>query len=471
MFTRLPKNLTNGIYRLRMYRTSSFAAAVVFLVSLFISGAIGWKTEQNRTAQERDRLYRLAEEYTANIQRDLESALSVTYTVSALVHEYQGTVPNFDTVAQDLLSLYPGADTLALLPNDTVAEFASLQNGKKLLSRNQVKKLAPQTINLSDSQELILVIPNSSATDFVSVVGYLPIFLSSPQEKSNFWGFVSVTVRFAELLNNLNLKSLEDDGYAYQLSCRHPDQDRVVDASLISINDSPIEKIINVANTDWTLSIAPATGWNRSYKLWLKFLLAVFLSIILASGVKLFLDSRASSLESESLAYFDSLTSLPNRRLLLYHLERVIARTKRTGKNTAICHLNLDNFKAINIRLGRKTGDYTLVRIAKRLQKFLRTEDVIARVDGDNFVIVLQELSNVAEAELVIKRIIKAIISPITINSEVIHVSASIGVVIYPIHEVSEETLLAYANQAMSYTKQNQKGSYTLFHNLKTIIQ
>ena len=467
MFTRLPKTLTNGIYRLRLNRTSSGAAAVVFLVSVVIGGAFAWKTEQNRLAQERGRFDKIAEEYITDIQSNLESALSVTYTVSALVHEYQGTVPNFATVAQDLLSIYPAADTLALIADNTVEEFASLHSNAKLLSHNELKNLAPQpNSNFNNSQQVVLVIPKDSAG-----IGYLPVFLPQQQQQSSFWGFVGVVIDFKQLLHHLNLQRLEEEGYAYQFLCSDSEQNHLIDASIISLSDRPVTQTIEIANTSWTLSIAPAQGWNSRYRLRLKFLLVIFLSTILASVLKLLMDSKAFSPESQTIAYFDSLTSLPNQRLLLYHLERIIARTKRTGKSIAVCQLNLDNFQSINHRLGHKTGDYSLVRIAKRLQKFLRAEDIIARIGGDNFVIVLQELSNVAEAELVINRILQAIVSPITIDSEAIRVSASVGVVIYPLNNSDVETLLTYAERAMRYTKQHQKGYYTLFHNLKTTLR
>ena len=88
----------------------------------------------------------------------------------------------------------------------------------------------------------------------------------------------------------------------------------------------------------------------------------------------------------------------------------------------AVCYLDLDSFQSINNHLGQKAGDYILVRIAKRLQKFLRKEDLVARIGGDEFVIVLQDLSEVAEVKLILKRITEAAFIPISYDTEIVSV-------------------------------------------------
>lgn len=474
MFTRLQNFYSNSMYRFRWNSTSLTATALTFLISLTAGIAIAWKIEQDKIANERYRISNIAEEYATDIQRNIERTLSITYAISALVQDYQGTIPNFKMVAQELLPLYPGASALALLPNNGDSKIVALPNTQLTINSDRLKNLYPKDIPISENsentEELVLVLANFSNLNFSDGIGYLPIFLQDNQENSYFWGFATIAVYFPELFKDLHLEELENENIAYQLWQKNSSNQKkqIIAESKTSLGDDPVQQTINVSNTTWILSLTPVRGWKKNHRLGFKFLLAVAVSIILASIVKLLLDFKASALESEAIAYFDPLTSLPNRRLLFYRLETIILQTKRTGVNTVICHLDLDNFRQVNARLGRKAGDYILVRVAKRLQKFLRAEDVIARVGGDNFVIVLQGLSSVKEAELVIERIINAIVSPITIDDKVVSVSASIGVVSYPLSNNSIDRLLSYANQAMCYTKKNNKGSYTLFHNLKT---
>lgn len=485
MFNRLQKFINNHVPSLKSNRSSSFKAAIlVFLVSLFGTSAFLRKIEQNSLIAERHRAFNTANDYVIDIQRNLERTLSVTYALAALIHQYQGVIPNFEAVAQNLLPLYSGAYALAVLPEGKTGEIISEAKNQAVLrqqypaSEQQLHSLPQhQFQNFNHTQEVLIAKKTGELTlaspfNFVqgssSAIGYLPIFFKNDQRKNYFWGFSAVVIQFPEILKNLQLKELEQQGFAYQIWRIHPEtnQKQILAASSIALKNNPVEHIINLPNAKWRLSLTPINGWNRSFRFKLGLLLCFCFSLTLAILVKLFFDSKAHALELEKVAYFDPLTGLPNSQFLFYRLERILAQTQRNNKNMAICYLDLDNFKLINDHLGRKAGDYLLVRIAKRLQKFIRVEDVIARVSEDEFVIVLQDLSHLKEAELILQRIIEAVTTPITLKSQTISVSTSIGMTIYPQDKSNINTLLAHAKQAMCYTKQHLKGSYTLFGNL-----
>lgn len=445
--------------------SSSQAAILVFLFSAISTVSILWRWEQYQLQVERARLSQITYNYASDLQRSLESSLSVTYALAALVDEYQGMIPNFKTVARELLPLYPGADALGLLPQD--AETVVLKENKtdannSLIEFNDVKgEIA------TEPQKLSLITNDSHA------VGYLPVYLES--DRNSFWGFTAVKINLAEILENIYLTELEERGFSYQLWQIDPQTNRkkIIAQSGIVINN-PIEKNIKIAGTTWTLSLTPVGGWNKPIQFSLKILFSLCFSIMLATLVKLLLDSKAHALELEKIAYFDPLTGLPNRRLLLYRLEEIIAVTERNGKNIAVCYLDLDSFESINNYLGQKAGDYILVRIAKRLQKFLRKGDVIARIEGDEFIIVLQDISEVTEVKMIIDRITEAAFIPISYDTEIVSVSTSIGVVIHPTDNITNNslvsTLLSHGEQAMFYSKNNKKGSYTFFSELKKTI-
>ena len=475
MFTHLQEFINSKINRFQFNRSVSFKAAIgVFLLSSLSIMAIVRRLEQDRLRVKRDRVSHIANDYATDIQRNMERSLSVTYAVSALVNEYQGIIPNFQTVAGDLLPLYPGVYALALLPNGRVKKFIALKEPQTAIAHNHLKSLNQNQSALiaKKTEKLSLTTNFPLDRDSSDAVGYLPIFLENERGNKYFWGFTTVTIRLPEVLQDLHLEKLEQRGFAYQLRRVDPEtnQQQIFAKSWASITDRPVEKTIEIANTSWTLSLTPIAGWHQPVNFWLKSLLGFAFSLMLATVVKLFIDSKVYAFELEKIAYFDPLTSLPNRRFLLYRLEQIIAHTKRNGKQIAICYLDLDNFRAINERLGHKAGDYILVRIAKRLQKFLRLDDVIARIGGDEFVIVLQDLSHSEEAELVLERIIEAVTNPITLESETISISASIGIAMYSEEDYSIDTLIDYAERAISHTKQNNKGGYTLFSQLEKNI-
>ena len=474
MFTRLRQFFYRNLYSLNINRSSSSKAAIiVFLLTSATNLAVVWRLEKHRLWVERSRISNVAYDYADNIQRSLESSLSITYALSALVQEYRGNIPNFETVARDLLPLHSGAYAVALLPNGKVEEIVTAKNSssKAKIDYNQLRDLhqTKEATIARNEEQLILTVPFTLRKNFSGALGYLPIYLENERGESSFWGFATVTILFPEIFQEVNLARLTKLGFDYQIWRIHPDTNRkqVIASSRISALDRPVEQQFDISNGSWTLSLTPIAGWNSSLDLFSKLLLGFCLSLMLAALVKLFLESKLHASELEKTAHFDTLTGLPNRRLLLYRLNEAIARSQRSDKKIAICCLDLDNFKAVNRSLGCKAGDYLLVRIAKRLQKFVRAEDIIARVGGDEFVIVLQDLSYNEEVKIILERIIEAITNPIVLDSQIISVSASIGVTIFPHDNCSINALLRYADKAMSYSKKQNIKSYTLFSELK----
>lgn len=98
------------------------------------------------------------------------------------------------------------------------------------------------------------------------------------------------------------------------------------------------------------------------------------------------------------LAFNDTLTGLPNRRLLLDRLEHQLATTERTGRHAALLFIDMDNFKTINDTLGHEAGDQVLMEVARRLLASVRESDTVARLGGDEFVVILESLGNTASA-------------------------------------------------------------------------
>lgn len=174
------------------------------------------------------------------------------------------------------------------------------------------------------------------------------------------------------------------------------------------------------------------------------------------------------------LAYYDSLTRLPNRQYFSEHLERSIKLAKRNHSNTAVLFINLDSFKRINDTLGYAHGDRVLKTVSKRLKSQLRSSDVIsrdgdysedmqlARHGGDEFTIVLNHCDSVDAVAEVAKRMINQISQPIVLEHYNLVLTASIGISIYPIDGNSVEDLLKYADMAMHSAKESGKSCYRL---------
>ncbi|WP_233505819.1 EAL domain-containing protein [Rhodoferax lacus] len=172
---------------------------------------------------------------------------------------------------------------------------------------------------------------------------------------------------------------------------------------------------------------------------------------------------KAHEAELDRVANYDSLTHLPNRRLLSDRLQQALLRADRTGKSCAICFLDLDGFKLVNDQFGHDAGDQVLIAIAKNLTGILRAEDTLARLGGDEFVVLLSEVATAEECTLILERMLDAARMPVNAAEHLVLVSASIGVSLYPSDNADPDILLRHADQAMYLAKQAGKNRYQLF--------
>lgn len=159
----------------------------------------------------------------------------------------------------------------------------------------------------------------------------------------------------------------------------------------------------------------------------------------------------------------DALTRLPNRHLLSESFTRVFAMARQDETLTAVCLLDLDNFKPINDTWGHETGDMILVEIADRLVNALREQDTVARLGGDEFVLLLNGFRNVEEADPLLQRLLQTIAEPIRFDGQDLAVCGSIGLTFFPLDDADADTLLRHADQAMYQAKQAGRSRYHLF--------
>jgi diguanylate cyclase (GGDEF)-like protein/PAS domain S-box-containing protein len=172
---------------------------------------------------------------------------------------------------------------------------------------------------------------------------------------------------------------------------------------------------------------------------------------------------RDSQMRLESLAYYDTLTELPNRRLFADHIQQEMAVAERRDTLLAVCYLDLDGFKPINDRLGHEAGDRLLVSVAERLRSALRKEDTIARWGGDEFALLLNNLSSAEECADMLDRLLSHLEKPHLLDGEPCVVTASVGVTLFPEDLHDADTLLRHADHAMYLAKEQGRNGYHLF--------
>jgi diguanylate cyclase (GGDEF)-like protein/PAS domain S-box-containing protein len=173
--------------------------------------------------------------------------------------------------------------------------------------------------------------------------------------------------------------------------------------------------------------------------------------------------AQAMAAKMAHLAQHDFLTNLPNRVLLNDRITQAIALAKRRGTHIAVLFLDLDNFKHINDSLGHEIGDKLLQSVAQGLCKCVRGSDTVSRLGGDEFVVLVTEDKYAEDAALTAEKILAALAAPHSIAPHALHVTASIGISVYPADGQDAETMIKNADTAMYQAKGKGRNNYQFF--------
>ncbi|MCX7157497.1 MAG: diguanylate cyclase [Rhodocyclales bacterium] len=261
------------------------AASIVFLLAAAAAAGLIWHAEQHNFQEERSRVTGLAKDHAHALETGIERALSATYALAALVRQGNGSVTNFNAVANQMLQFYPGVSALALSPGGVVRDEVPLAGNENAIGFDPLRDpvQSKEALIARDTGKLTLAGPMNLVQGGMGVVGRLPVFLEDAQGKPRFWGFTNVVIRFPEVLAGARLPQLVDQGVDYELSRTHPDsgQKQIIAASSSTPLVAPVQQDLKLVSGNWTLSVAPVKGWGDPLELWLKVLLGLLFSLLL----------------------------------------------------------------------------------------------------------------------------------------------------------------------------------------------
>jgi diguanylate cyclase (GGDEF)-like protein len=197
---------------------------------------------------------------------------------------------------------------------------------------------------------------------------------------------------------------------------------------------------------------------------------------LIERSIRYAIERNQADKEIARLAFYDSLTGLPNRVLFKDRLDQALARSERDGVSSALLFFDIDNFKRINDTLGHPAGDLLLKSIADRLSAHIRNcdtlsrahsteenENLVARLGGDEFVLLLGRISRPEDASLVAKRVLSLLADPFMLEGNEIYVSVSIGIAVYPADGRSVDELIKTADMAMYQVKERGKNGFRFY--------
>ncbi|WP_277253085.1 putative bifunctional diguanylate cyclase/phosphodiesterase [Neptunomonas phycophila] len=410
--------------------------------------------------------------FRAQIERDINSVLAVLKALKAEVAvDMDLSEEHFPTVARELLLENKLLTHLNIAPDLTIKYIFPSEGKEHLIgtSYNVYSRQMPLIQEAIKHRNLAVSPPQVLSDDSTAIVARYPIFIETDEEPF-FWGIVSALIDqndlFAALLNESDLGGyrvavgeLGDEGGMKTVF--------VGDSSVLE--QEPVIDVIQLPIKRWFLAATPVEGWSvPSSRLWMMWGLSVVVSGFIACGVfllgRVYNDKTRAVNTANYRANYDVLTGLPNRYHFSQRLNSLIREVKREEQGFAVFFIDIDYFKQINDSAGHAIGDQLLIEFSDRLKQSARDSDIVARLAGDEFVVVLRNIEDVIQADLLAEKMQKKITQPFNMNNRQYSISASMGIAMYPLDGDDVSSLLLHSDQAMYAAKRAGRNGYFFFN-------
>lgn len=411
----------------------SKSAIIAFLLSLTLCLLMITITIYNRVHLERLQMEQIIMDKSVKITEVISKLLYKTEALSALVIQGGGVIDSFDRVAAMVVD-DPAIMNVLIAPKGVVSHVYPLQGNEAVLGLDFFSdgEGNSEAVMAVKTGKLVFGGPFNLVQGGQALVGRLPVYLDTPGHNREFWGIVSVTLKYPDALNGAGLGILEKQGYAYEIWRYNPDngQQQLIAASSSASNPGAhfIEKQISILNADWYFRVSPVRQWYQYTENWILIAAALLVSFMVGFVMQNNYNLKIVKAEIEVMAQTDALTEIYNRR---YFMDKAQAEIKRLRAENKTCHitiLDIDHFKNLNDVYGHFVGDMVLRGFAERIDKAVRPDGLFARYGGEEFILLTKGMSDDEVKEFVENLRLIIYKDPFEIDGISIYISASFGI-------------------------------------------
>jgi len=448
-----------------MFTNISRIAVLSFLISLmlcaFMVGSVIVARERNEVLRREQFIL----EKTLRIEETLSKLLFKTEVLAALVRHGDGYIHDFDGLAAVIID-DPAILNVLIAPDGIVTKAYSTLGDVSLLLGHDFFSESGGNIEAMlavETGNLVMAGPFMARQGYMVLAGRLPVFLDA--EKTDFWGLVSVTLRFPEALENAELGRLRMQGYEYELWRINPDtgERQVFDSNIETANPNAryVEEHLQLWNADWYLRLLATHSWYNYPEVIILIFAGLLVSLLVLYIAQNNFRLKQTRAELAELAKSDPLTGIYNRRHFAELARIDIERTQRHNEDSYVILIDADHFKSINDTYGHLIGDKVLIEIAQRFKEAIRPYDLLARYGGEEFIIYMPNLSkeSITAATERLRR--KICDHPFEVTDVSLNLSASFGVTI--IDSDGIEKAIKNADDAL-YRAKEQGRNKVVFH-------
>jgi diguanylate cyclase (GGDEF)-like protein len=452
----------------------SLAAIVSFLVSLLLCGVLISVGIINKINIEKLQLEQFILENSIQLNEVTSRLSSKTQSLSALVIQGDGDVKDFDKIAPTIIAEDPAILNVFIAPDGIISKIYPMEGNESAIgwnffgegSESKAAALARDTGNFTLSGPF-----DSPATGKI-LIGKLPVYIDTPVEKRQFWGLVSVTLKFPQILRNAELGIFRTHDLIYELWRINPDtaekQVMIQSDGYAKPKANFVERNLHISNAEWYLKVWLNHTWYNFPDTYILIATGLLASILVLVVVQNNSELRRMKVVFEEMSKVDPVTGIFNRRYMDENLKHIIKTLSRSKGTLSLLMIDVDHFKNYNDTYGHSKGDICLKVIAEVLRKnLLRADDFVARYGGEEFVVVLPNTSENG-TRMVADRLLESIRER-NITHEASNVASYITISIgattgFVQHTYTGDDYIKQADKAMYISKQNGRNRYTFLN-------
>lgn len=380
------------------------------------------------------------------------------------------TQAEFARLVDEYLQTQLSISHIALAPDLIISNIYPLEGNESALGLNY-RDVEAQFSTVQESintKQIILTGPIPLVQGGSALIARVPVYIG--ENRDVLWGLISGVIDDKDLFENAGL---EETLWGLDIAVRGKDgkghEGEVFFGYASTFDHDPVIVDVLLPTGRWQLAASVKGGWHVSNKQVAYFwFVALLVSLVTAMATYLIVSNYREKLiaidTANYRASYDGLTGLSNRYHFTLQFKKVINEHQRYGNIFALFFVDLDYFKEVNDNWGHHVGDELLKLFSQRMSRIIRSDDLVARLAGDEFVVVLNDIESATQAELLAEKLQLELGEPYLIDGQYLSVTHSLGIAIYPQDGRSMDVLLQNADRAMYEAKRAGKNRIYFFN-------
>ncbi|SMP36776.1 diguanylate cyclase [Roseibium denhamense] len=451
---------SNGVW------TASIVAVVCFLAGIAVTAHVGQLVRNELISQHKRDAVGSLSEARARLEGEISRTVAHGLAVRAFVAELKDTpfeLEDYRRISMEVIEDNTSIRSVGIAPNNILQAVFPLEPNRAALGLNYRMNTAqwPAIREAMLSREMVIAGPLELVQGGKALLIRIPVFPADapgqPMKERPYWGVITLVLDEAGVMSSAGITDMMDD-----LRIALVDRNAVSEEKAHIYGSLGLEKTDHVSlplhlpgGLNWELQGYPEMGWSEAgNNVWTTQLIGSLISLVFGAMAFLLI---SEVYKVRSMALHDPLTGLANRRLLEDRMHQLAVMCERTGTGFEIFYVDLDAFKPVNDNYGHSVGDQLLIEIGLRLQRQTRQTDTVARVGGDEFIVLTPGNMRRPERQIFLTRMEDKVNQVFECAGAVIEVQASIGSASFPGDASTVDDLLRVADGRMYAQKAKAK--------------